>query len=154
MAIAITSPATRADVLAVLMRGARAGATMRLLTSDLTQLGGGHSYTLRDGPLALGVAGFWPVENPPPELAVMARGRTVYMLWLIAGAGLPKHLPMILDLGRGYIETLRAAGALVVAEIDPEWRTAPRLARAVGLVPRQAVHGHVLWASDADCSED
>lgn len=146
--ITLDSPATRADVVALLTRGARAGAILRLLVSDLQQLERGFSYTLRDNGVPLGVAGFWPVEAPAPEIAALAPGRPVYVLWLIAGEGLSHHIGRVLRLARGYIEALKASGAVVVADLDGERESAPQLARLAGLVPRLMLPGHDLWASE------
>src|SRR5689334_20171563 len=128
-ALALTSPATRADVIALLLRGSRPAATLRLFASDMQQLTRGFSYTLREDGVVLGVAGFWPVDNPPPALAEAAAGRALYMLWLIAGAGLAPHLARVVHLARGFIARLAAGGALVVADLDGEQESAARLAR-------------------------
>ncbi|HLA19954.1 MAG TPA: hypothetical protein VJZ74_00715 [Pseudolabrys sp.] len=148
--ISLDSPATRADVLALLTRGARAGSVLRLLVSDLNQLTRGYSYTLRENGVPLGIAGFWPVEAPPPELAALAAGRPVYVLWLIAGDGLSRHMARVLRLAHGYIAALTAAGGVVIADLDGERESAAKLARLVGLVPRLTVQGHDLWASERE----
>lgn len=148
--IALDSPATRIDVIAMLTRGARAGAVLRLMASDLQQLTRGYSYVLREDGVPLGVAGFWPVDNPPGELAALAGGRKIYLLWLIAGAGLTRHIGRVVRLARGYIERLEQAGAVVIADLDGEQASAAQLARLVGLVPLGVVQGHDLWANKTD----
>jgi hypothetical protein len=152
--IELDSPATRADVLQLLMQGARAGAVLRLMTTDLHQLERGFSYVLRDRGRILGIAGFWPVENPAPVIAALGAGRQIYALWLIAGEGLGAHLPRVLHLARGYIARLQEGGALIVADIDRELETAPRLARLCGLVPRLTLEDHDLWASEIQKTQD
>lgn len=150
MTVTIDSPATRADVLRLLMQGASMAATLRLVTlTNMQQLDRGFSYVLRDeSGNPLGIAGFFPAVDREGEF---------YETWFLAGDGCRKHLARIVRATRHYAGMLAASGARVRAHLDPDHKRAPVLARLCGFVPVQVREEpaplvepapHSVWAFD------
>ena len=147
MAAKLHSPAKRGDVIRMLMACPRAAHVLRLMISDMAQLGRGVSWVLMADDRPLAAAGLWPAPSPAPDVAALANGRPVVVLWFLSVPAAADYLPMMVRHGRNEVRAIMAAGGVVVADIDPEHASGARLARLIGLAPRAHVGGHDLWSS-------
>lgn len=149
MTTSIRHPATRADILAVLMRGAGQASVMRLAAGDgLSQVERGLSYVLEENGQPIAIGGLWPAKGPARVLEIAA-GRTPYAIWFICAPDARRHIRAIRHACDVVFGDMAKLNSFLVAEVDPDLQSAPRLARIVGLVPLERVDGHDLWTFDA-----
>ncbi len=148
MTVSVRAGATRADILKVLMQGAGQASIMRLTAGDgMAQVEKGFAFVLEENGQPLAIGGLWPAKGPARLLDIAAaRGlRTVYAIWFVCAPATRGHLRRLKRECARVFGDAALMGAMIVAEVDPDLASAPKLARLVGLVPLERVDGHDLW---------
>lgn len=148
MTVTLRAGATRADILKVLMQGAGQASIMRLTSGEaMEQVDKGFSFVLEQSGAPVAIGGLWPAKGPAPLLDLAAaRGmRTVYAIWFVCAPAASAHLRRLKRECAIVFGDAALAGAMIVADVDRDLKSAPKLARYVGLVPLMTVEGHDLW---------
>jgi hypothetical protein len=153
--VTIESPATKKEIMRILMSGAPPVSTARLLHGKFDNLERGASYMLIESGQPLAASGFASIEDPSPVSKSLAAGRPVFVLWFLASQHAAPHVRLIAKRAREEMRALTNAGGCVLADIDMNFSSAKKLARLCGLLPRIEVEGHLLWEfTDAPVKKD